>query len=146
MNSSNSGGNIMAKVPTDEHLESAERRGAAKAKHPTALASAMLDEPGKSVRLRFRSGVELAIPVKTMSEISKVPLARLRDVRASLVGDGLIFDEADVAISVPGLVRDVFGDAFAGALGKIGGRARSEAKARAARKNGSKGGRPRKAA
>jgi hypothetical protein len=128
-----------------EH-EAALRRGAAQAKLPTALTLAELDEPSKSVRLSFRSGLQLAVPVKAIDEIAKVPLARLRDVRASPIGDGLIFDEADVAIYVPGLLRDLFSDAFAGALGKIGGRARSDAKTRAAQKNGRKGGRPRKAA
>jgi hypothetical protein len=46
------------------------------------------------------------------------------------MGDGLVFGDYD--------------EAFAGALGKIGGRARSRAKAEAARKNGCKDGRPRK--
>ncbi len=135
-----------AVIPTDAELEAAEKRGREKAKLPTALASATLDEEAKAVRLRFRAGVELAIPIKAIDEIANVPIARLRDVKASPIGDGLIFDCADVAISVPGLLRDIFGDAFAGALGKIGGRARSSAKAAAARKNGRKGGRPRKVA
>ncbi len=134
----------MAKVPTDAQLAVAERRGEAKAKRPTALISAKLDERAKTVRLQFRSGLELAIPVKAIDEIANVPLARLRDVKASPMGDGLIFSEFGEAFYVPGLLRDLFGDAFAGALGKIGGRARSIAKTVAARKNGLKGGRPRK--
>ena len=135
----------MAKVATDE-LDVAQRRGTLKAKLPTALRAAKLDETAKSVRLHFRNGLELAIPVKAIDEIAKVPLARLRDVAASPMGDGLIFENADVAIYVPGLLRDLFGSAFAGALGKLGGRARSDAKTRAARKKGRKGGRPRKRA
>lgn len=134
----------MAKIATDDQLDAAQRRGTLKAKLPTALAAVDLDEPAKCVRLYFRSGLELAIPVKAIAEIAKVPLKRLRDVTASPIGDGLIFEEADVAIYVPGLLRDLFGHAFAGALGKLGGRARSDAKSRAARKNGTKGGRPRK--
>ncbi len=136
----------MAKAPTDQQLNAAQRRGAAKAKLPTALLAAELDEPAKSVRLRFRSGLELAVPIKAIGEVAKIPIARLRDVTASPMGDGLIFDSADVAIYVPGLLRDLFGYAFAGALGKLGGRARTDAKVRAARKNGRKGGRPRKRA
>lgn len=84
------------------------------------------------------------MPVGAIGEIAHVPLAKLRDVVASPLGDGLIFDELDVAIYVPGLIRDLFGAAFAGALGKHGGRARTAAKGAAARKNGQKGGRPRK--
>ncbi|MHB8148361.1 MAG: DUF2442 domain-containing protein [Vulcanimicrobiaceae bacterium] len=104
------------------------------------------DEKARTVRLRFRAGVELAIPIKAIDEIAAAPIAMLRDVKASPIGDGLIFCEFGEAIYVPGLLRDLFGDAFAGALGKIGGRSRSDAKVRAARKNGRKGGRPRKVA
>ena len=136
----------MAKVPTAAELVAAERRGEAKAKMPTALTVATLDEKAKAVRLQFRSGLELAIPVKAIAEIANVPLARLRDMQASPIGDGLIFSELGEAIYVPGLLRDLFGDAFAGALGKIGGRSRSNAKIAAVRKNGRKGGRPRKVA
>jgi len=143
----NFGDTIMAtKAPTDAELESAEERGQERAKLPTALTSATLDEETRSVRLRFRAGIELAIPIKAIGEIAKVPIAHLRDVKASPIGDGLIFDRADVGIYVPGLLRDLFGGAFAGALGKIGGRARSNTKTAAARKNGRKGGRPRKVA
>lgn len=119
-------------------------RGDEIANRPSAVVDARLDERAQAVRLRFRAGVELAIPVKAIDEIAHVPLARLRNVQASPMGDGLIFDDAEAAIYVPGLLRDLFGDAFAGALGKIGGRATSKAKRAAARKNGRKGGRPRK--
>ena len=131
---------------TKHDWEEAGRRGEAKAKLPTALSSAELDDARKLVRLRFRSGLELAIPVAAIDEVAHLPLARLRDVRADLLGEGLIFDEAGVAIYVPGLIRDLFSDAFARALGKRGGSSLTAAKAAAVRKNGPKGGRPRKVA
>lgn len=139
---------MATKAPTltKAQHDAATRRGDEKANLPTALVAAVLDEKAKAVRLRFRAGIEIAIPIKAISEIAKAPIAMLRDVRASQIGDGLIFSELGEAIYVPGLLRDLFGDAFAGALGKIGGRSRSDAKVRAARKNGRKGGRPRKVA
>jgi hypothetical protein len=124
----------------------AERRGIERVQQPTALIAANLDETERAVRLRFRNGIELAVPVGAIAEIVHAPLDKLRNVVASPLGDGLIFDDADVAIYVPGLLRDLFGEAFAGALGKRGGRARTPAKVAAARKNGRKGGRPRKRA
>ena len=136
----------MAKIPRygeREHV-AAEQRGTELAQQPTALVAATLDEVKRALRLTFRNGTELAIPVRAINEIADAPLAKLRDVVASPLGDGLIFDDADVAIYVPGLLRDLFGAAFAGALGKRGGRARTAAKGAAARKNGRKGGRPRK--
>lgn len=122
------------------------RRGNAKAKLPTALVAASLDKKARTVRLRFRAGLELAIPIKAIPELANVPIAKLSDVKASPLGDGLVFSEYGEAFYVPGLLRDLFGDAFAGALGKLGGRVRSKAKAAAARRNGRKGGRPRKQA
>ena len=113
-----------------------------KAQHDAATRRG--DEKAKAVRLRFRSGIEIAIPIKAISEIAKAPIAMLRDMRPSPMGDGLIFSEFGEAIYVPGLLRDLLADALAGALGKIGGRSRSAAKVRAARRNGRKGGRPRK--
>ena len=120
------------------------RRGNAKAKLPTALVAASLDEKARTVRLRFRAGLELAIPIKAIPELTNVPISKLRDVKASPLGDGLVFSEYGEAFYVPGLLCDLFGDAFAGALGKLGGRTRSKAKAAAARRNGRRGGRPRK--
>ena len=139
---------MATKAPTltKAQHDAATRRGDEKATLPTALVAAVLDEKAKVVRLRFRAGIEIAIPIKAISEIAKAPIAMLRDVQASPIGDGLIFREFGEAIYGPGLLRDLLGDAFAGALGKIGGRSRSDAKVRAARKNGRKGGRPRKVA
>ncbi len=131
---------------TKREWEEATRRGEEQAKKPTALIAAELNEETKSIRLRFRAGIELAIPIKAIDEIAKAPMTALRDVKASPMGDGLVFSTFGEAIYVPGLLRDLFGDAFAGALGKIGGRARSAAKTTAARQNGRKGGRPRKTA
>lgn len=105
---------MATKTPTDAELKSAEEHGQERAKLPTALTSATLDEEARAVRLRFRAGIELAIPIKAIGEIAKVPIAHLRDVKASPIGDGLIFDRADVGIYVPGLLRDLFGGAFAG--------------------------------
>src|ERR1700678_2726142 len=115
-----SGQSTMAKVPRygkREH-DAATRRGDKLMQQPSALIAATLDEADRSVRLRFRNTTELIIPVSAISEIADAPLASLRTVFASPLGTGLIFDDADAAIYVPGLLRDLFGEAFAGALGK----------------------------
>lgn len=49
-------------------------------------------------------------------------------------------DEADMEE----VVREIFGETDAAALGRKGGQASTEAKAEAARRNGAKGGRPKK--
>jgi hypothetical protein len=57
----------------------------------------------------------------------------------------------DVDLSVPGLIAGVFGGGawmrqLGRQMGKKGGSARTQSKARAARENGKRGGRPRKTA
>jgi hypothetical protein len=137
---------VKIKMPTKAEYEAARRRGERATNLPTALLGAKLDSRNRVVHLFFRNGMELRIPVREIREIASVPLARLADVAASPLGDGLIFDKADVAIYVPGLVRDLFAPAIGSALGKSGGRIKTPAKSEAARRNGRKGGRPRKRA
>lgn len=131
------------RVPTKAEYEAARRRGDRMANLPTAPIDARLDSRNRFVQLFFRNGMELRIPLR---EIASVPSARLADVATSPLGDGLIFDKADVDIYVPGLVRDLFAPAIGSALGKSGGRIKSAAKSAAAKRNGRKGGRPRKRA
>lgn len=60
-------------------------------------------------------------------------------------GYGLHWESLDADLTVPGLLAGIFGStAWMRELGRRGGSAASEAKARAARENGRKGGRPRK--
>ena len=62
-----------------------------------------------------------------------------------LAGEGIRGDELDVDLSVRGLLADALGPRFSTtAAGTIGGRAKTRAKAAAARAIGAKGGRPRK--
>ncbi len=59
---------------TKAQYDAATRRGAAKANLPSALVEATLDERAKAIRLRFRAGIELAVPIKAVTEIAKAPL------------------------------------------------------------------------
>lgn len=124
----------------------ATKRGTHKANLPSALIDVALDERNRSLALYFRSGVSLVVPISAIDEVAKTPISRLRDVRPSPLGDGLLFREAGEGIYVPGLLRGLFDDAYRAALGKAGGSSKSVAKAKAARANGTKGGRPRKRA
>ena len=72
----------------------------------------------------------------------------LADVEVDGAGFNLSWPKLDVDLYVPALVAGVFGTRawIARELARVAGRARSPAKAAAARSNGAKGGRPRKAA
>jgi uncharacterized protein DUF2442 len=91
------------------------------------------------IHLKLRNHTEIRIPVQSVAGLREVSKADLRHMKLSRVGDAIEIPEYDVNVSVPGIVRKaVFGeDPYARA-----GRARSKAKAVAARVNGRKGGRP----
>ncbi len=93
---------------SDADLAAAKKRGAAKANRPTALVSVVLDEADRTLRLRFRAGVQLEVPIAAIEEVADAPLAQLRDVAASPLDDGLVFREYGEAIYVPGLIHGLF--------------------------------------
>jgi hypothetical protein len=90
--------------------------------------------------VELRSGYAFGFPPERVSGLVGVTADQLRDVRISPSGDGLHWDDLNVDVSVTGLIVDALN------LGewapRIMGQARSQAKARAARLNGLKGGRP----
>ena len=84
--------------------------------------------------------------VLLISPISICAPASLARIDISPERTGLHWPDLDVDLYVPALIQGLFGTRrwMASLLGQAGGRARSEAKTRAARANGRKGGRPRK--
>ena len=71
---------------------------------------------------------------------------QLRQIEISPSGFGIHFPKLDADLYIPALLEGFFGSRnwIASRLGAQGGKARSAAKANAARKNGRLGGRPKK--
>ena len=130
-----------------ERFAWARAEGLAHSQEPTAVVDARFEPRERSLRLTFRGGGGMLIPIDKVSELSGGSPADLARITVSPLGDALSWSALDVDIYVPGLIEDVFGARlFAAATGRRGGRRRSKAKAAAARLNGAKGGRPRKRA
>ena len=93
------------------------------------------------VLVTLRGGFAFGFPLRTVESLQGATEQELSEVRISPSGDGLHWDRLDVDVSLTGLMIRALN------LGewapRIMGQIRSEAKARAARKNGRKGGRPR---
>lgn len=106
--------------------------------------SAAFHPANRSVSVRLRGGVEFGFPVARYPELAAQADALLEDVRVTASGQGLHWDAADVHLSVPNVVAELFGPYAARQTGRTGGRSRSEAKTAAARRNASLGGRPAK--
>ena len=91
------------------------------------------------------SGATLLVPVDLIASLRHATDAELADVRVGPGGLGLRWERFDEDLSIAGLARVALGrDVLMRASGAAGGAARTDAKSRASRANGRKGGRPRK--
>jgi hypothetical protein len=100
------------------------------------------------VVVRLDNGLELAFPPELAEGLDKGSSAELSQIEITPTGLGLHWPRLDADLYLPGLLNGVFGSPrwMAGLMGRLGGQARTAAKATAARTNGQRGGRPRKAA
>lgn len=99
------------------------------------------------IAIKLATGVELAIPRPLLQGLENATPEQAAEVEIWGPGSSLHWESLDVDHHVPSLIEGVFGNRrWMSELGKRGGVARTAAKARAARKNGRKGGRPRKKA
>jgi hypothetical protein len=94
------------------------------------------------VLVELRSGFAFGFPPERVGGLERATAAQLAKVRISASGDGLHWDDLDVHASLTGLVADALN--LSDWAPRLMGQVRSAAKARAARANGLKGGRPRR--
>jgi len=133
---------------TDEDRLTAEARMQADLRGQPKAIRARYDRRVSRVVIGLDNGLELAFPPRLAQGLEHATPAELALIEISPLGDGLHWPALDADLYVPALLRGVFGSRnwMARHLGAAGGRARSDAKAAAARENGRKGGRPRKSA
>lgn len=103
--------------------------------------SATYDPKQGLVLVILRHGYAFGFPPRAIEGLQGATAQELSQVRISPSGDGLHWDGLDVDVSVTGLMMQALN--LREWAPRILGQIRSEAKARAARKNGMKGGRPR---
>jgi len=142
----------MARKLSEKELRTEARRalaaGRAADRGEPRAAAARYDAPSGRVEITLTNGCAFAFPARHAQGLSRATEAEL--VRVDVVGGGyaLRWEDLDADLTVPGLLAGYLGSRqwMAEELGRTGGRASSPAKARAARENGRKGGRPRKRA
>ncbi|MEA3065486.1 MAG: hypothetical protein QOJ27_1938 [Sphingomonadales bacterium] len=106
-------------------------------------ASARYDRRNDRIVVELTNGATFAFPPHLVEGLSEATADELAEVELLGGGFGLHWETLDVDYTVPGLVNGVFGTAKW--MAARAGRTTSPAKAAAARVNGAKGGRPRKA-
>ena len=133
---------------TDADRIAAEARLQSDLKGQPKAVSARYDRRVSRIVVALDNGLELAFPPRLAEGLEQATTAQLSIIEISPLGDGLHWPAIDADLYVPGLLAGVFGSKawMAKTLGASGGRSRSAAKTSAARENGRRGGRPKKAA
>jgi hypothetical protein len=133
---------------TDRDRLDAEARLQAELQVRPKVVRARYNRRASRIVIGLDNGLELTFPPRLAQGLERATSAELAIVEISPLGDGLHWPALDADLYVPALLQGVFGSKkwMASQLGAAGGRAHSPAKVAAARRNGNKGGRPRKSA
>ena len=130
-----------------EFLAATRRAKMMQANNPRAIA-ARYNKKMNRIIISLSTKVEVMFNPSDVQGLENAKPSQLQEVEITPSGFGLYFPELDEGINVLNLLEGTMGSRkwMAARLGAEGGKARTKAKAAAARANGSLGGRPRKLA
>lgn len=113
---------------------------------PPRAIRARYDRRLRRILIHFSTGLEVSFSPRDAQGLEKATAAQLKRIEISPSGSGIHFPKIDVDLYLPALLMGFLGSRnwIAGRLGALGGKSRSAAKIAAAKRNGRKGGRPRK--
>jgi hypothetical protein len=137
----------MAKL-NDAEFKAAEARGRKMLETEPRATSARYDRKSGRVVIDLVNGCSYAFPTQLVQDLQGATHDDLANIEIDGLGFDLHWPTLDADLYVPALVAGIFGtrDWMTKELARRAGQVKSPAKAAAARANGSKGGRPRKAA
>jgi hypothetical protein len=136
----------MTKHWSDAQAEAAETRGRAMMAGEPRAAAARYDRPSGRIVVDLTNGCTFAFPARRVEELEEASEAEIGEVEIAGAGFALHWPSRDADLSINGLMHGVFGTRrWMSELARRAGSTTSPAKAAAARANGAKGGRPRKA-
>ena len=132
-------------ITSQEFKQANARAKTLKAGTPAAT-SARFDRKSGNIIVTLSSGVGIFFSPKDAQGLEDATPAQLSQIEITPSGFGLHFPKLDADLYVPAILEGFLGSRkwMAARLGAQGGKARSKAKASAARANGALGGRPRK--
>ncbi len=126
-------------------IDQARRNGMALDETEPRAVKAWYEVTSQRVFIELKNGVVVGFPSQLLQGLESATPEQLAEVEISPAGYGLHWESLDADLAVPQLVAGIFGTkTWMKELGRCGGRATSEAKTQASRKNGKLGGRPRK--
>jgi hypothetical protein len=132
-------------VTTDAEIEAALERTKLQDNEPLARTVEHIPDLNLLI-VGLSNGRRLVFPIEDLQGLGEATREQIRNYELLGRGTGISFPDLDVDLYVPALIEGVYGNRrWMAHLGKKGGRARTEAKRRAAQANGAKGGRPKRA-
>ena len=131
---------------SDSQVAAAEARGRELLGSKPRATAARYDPRSDRVVVELTNGATFAFPPRLAQDLDGADAGQLSEVEIAGAGFGLHWPSLDADLSIPGLLAGRFGTkAWMSELARRAGSVTSFAKAAAARANGAKGGRPRKA-
>lgn len=132
----------MANV-TDAELSDAKARWQQERASRPIPVSVRYDGKSGRIVVDFENGAAFMVPARSLEGLADAMDDEIADVE--LLGEtGLHWERLDLDYTITGLMSGIFGSRSFMEAQRRGGLARSPAKAAASRRNGAKGGRPRK--
>ncbi len=128
---------------TDAEIDAALERGRSSNRREARAAAAHYDRASRLVVVELTNGCRFGFPPALAQGLEAAGEEALAEVEVLGAGTGLHWERLDVDLSVPGLLAGLFGTRAH--MARQAGRVSTAAKAAAARANGARGGRPRKA-
>ena len=127
---------------TNAEIDTALARGEAAQREEPRVIHVHYDYKIDRVIIELTNGCTFAFPPRLAQGLETATADQISQIEVIGSGYGLHWDQLDVDLSVPGLLNGLLGNRAH--MARRAGQVKSEAKATAARINGSKGGRPRK--
>src|SRR5262245_7543709 len=135
----------MSETRFEQEFEDATRRGEERIQRAPWATGVRYDRRTRKVVIDLNNGCTLLLPPELAQGLGGATAAELANMRILGPGTTVSWPALDIQFSVTGLLAGVFGTRlWMSELGRAGGRVKSVAKSRAARRNGAKGGRPRR--
>jgi hypothetical protein len=126
-------------------IEQAQQAGKALDDTEPRAVRAWYEKVSQRVFIELKNGVVMGFPNTLLQGLEDATPEQLLELEITSSGYGLHWESLDVDLGVPQLVAGIFGtQKWMSEIGRQGGRVKSEAKAKASRENGKRGGRPRK--
>lgn len=131
---------------TEDEIDAAIERGRENEPYRPKAIRAAYHVKDDTFHLAFESGAQLILPRHLLQGLENATSEQLAEVEIVDLNSGLRWESLDVDHYIPSLLEGVFGNRrWMVEIGQKGGAKRSPAKTAAARRNGRKGGRPKRA-